>query len=332
MVSSPAAISVVIPTFDRAAIVPRAIDSALAAVSRGDEIIVADDGSTDDTAAIVEAYGDPVRLVRLPHGGPGAARNGGFAAATRPLVAFLDSDDEWFPDKLQLQRAFLDARPDVLFGFTDFAVRLEDDTELRRQLPQWMLPPRPLADLFDPWIPYSSVAALPPGRPDFPVHVGSIYREEMYNNLVAAFTFIGRREELLGKLHFADDIPICEDWHAFGALADHGPAAIFDTETAWQNGHSGPRVTNHPLHLLGSGWLTTLDRVWGQDEEFLAGHRHEFEAARSRARLFRAKSLARHGRLLEAVSDLRAAGGIPALVRTARREAAARRRLRDAAS
>jgi glycosyltransferase involved in cell wall biosynthesis len=330
VVSSKTAVSVVIPTFNRATIVPRAIDSALAAISRGDEIIVVDDGSTDGTAEAVAAYGDPVRFVQLPHGGPGAARNGGVAAATRPLVAFLDSDDEWFPDKLDLQRAFLGARPDVLFVFTDFAVRLEDGTEQRRHLPEWLLPPRPLADVFDPWIPFSSVAPPPEGRPDFLVHVGSIYREQMHNNLVAAFTFIGRREGLLEKLHFADDIPICEDRHAFGAIADDGIAAIFDTETAWQNGHSGPRVTDYDLHLLASGWLKTLDRICGQDEEFLAEHRGEFDAATTRAHLVRAKSPARHGRLREAGHDLRAAGGLPALVRTARRDARSRRRMRDA--
>jgi glycosyltransferase involved in cell wall biosynthesis len=320
-------VSVVIPTFNRATIVPRAIDSALAAIAPGDEIIVADDGSTDDTKAVVEAYGDPVRFVPLPHGGPGAARNGGVAAATKPLVAFLDSDDEWFPDKLELQRRFLEARPDVLFVFTDFGVRLEDGTERRRFLPFWLIPPRPLTDVFDPWVPYSSIAELPAGRADFPVHIGSIYREQMHHNLVAAFTFIGRREELAGRLHFADDIPICEDWHAFGNIADLGPAAIFDTETAWQNGHSGPRVSNHPQHELGSGWLLTLDRIWGQDETFLTANRAEFEEAKSRAHLIRARSLVRHRRLREGGRELRAAGGLRAAARAARRDVRARRRM-----
>src|SRR4051794_36978901 len=100
------AVSAVIPTYNRARLVTRAIHSALAALSPGDEIIVVDDGSSDDTVAAVEAFAPPVRLLPLEHKGAGPARNVGFAAARGPLVAFLDSDDEWFPDKIALQRTF----------------------------------------------------------------------------------------------------------------------------------------------------------------------------------------------------------------------------------
>src|SRR3712207_4230149 len=124
-----AAISVIIPTYNRAALVARAIRNALSLIDPDDEIIVVDDGSTDDTIAIVEAFGSPVRLVRAAHGGAGAARNPGVEAATRPLVAFLDSDDEWMPVKLPLQRTFMARRPDVLFSFSDFAGRSEARVE-----------------------------------------------------------------------------------------------------------------------------------------------------------------------------------------------------------
>src|ERR1044072_1197793 len=95
-------VSAVIPTHNRAHLVTRAIQSALAALSPGDEIIVVDDGSTDGTAVAVEAFGPPVPLMRLAHRGAAAARNAGLDAARGPLVAFLDDDDEWFPDKVAL--------------------------------------------------------------------------------------------------------------------------------------------------------------------------------------------------------------------------------------
>ena len=75
------AVSAVIPTYNRAHLVPRAIRSALAALAPGDEVIVVDDGSTDDTATVVTGFGAPVRLLPVPHGGAGAARNAGLAAA-----------------------------------------------------------------------------------------------------------------------------------------------------------------------------------------------------------------------------------------------------------
>src|SRR5260221_504836 len=190
---TPLAVSAVIPTYNREHLVARAIRSALAALAPGDEIIVVDDGSTDGTAAVVEGFGAPVRLLRLPHGGAGTARNAGLAAARGPLVAFLDSDDEWFPDKIDLQRAFLERRPDILYAFSDFGVRLEDGTEHRNYLTRWLRTPRPLSDIFGPSMPYSSVAPSPAAREDFAVHIGSMYLEEMRNNVVAAFTLMVRK-------------------------------------------------------------------------------------------------------------------------------------------
>jgi glycosyltransferase involved in cell wall biosynthesis len=102
-------VSVIIPTFDRAAVLPRAIDSALAQSGPGLEVIVADDGSGDDTPDVLARYArDPrVRVLRLPHGGVCRARNAAVAQARAPLLAFLDSDDEWLPGKLAAQCALL---------------------------------------------------------------------------------------------------------------------------------------------------------------------------------------------------------------------------------
>lgn len=302
-------VSAVIPTHNRAHLVTRAIRSALAALSPGDEVIVVDDGSTDDTAAAVEAFGPPVRLMRLSHRGAGAARNAGLDAARGPFVAFLDDDDEWFPDKIALQRTFLEQRPDVLFTFSDFGVRLEDGTEHRHYLPRWLRVRRPLTEVFGPGISYSSVAPLPPEREDFTVHVGSMYLEEMRNNLVPTFTLMLRKDEAGDTLRFADDLPTCEEWPAFGRLARRGASAFFETETAWQHGHSGPRLTGAPGHVWAGAWLETLEQVWGSDAEFLAEHGDEFRRTVSDAHLMQANSFARHGKVREARKAIRLAGG-----------------------
>jgi glycosyltransferase involved in cell wall biosynthesis len=105
----PPEVSVIIPTFDRAAVLPRAIDSALAQAGPALEVLVADDGSGDDTLAMLERYADEprVRVLRLPHGGVCRARNAAVAEARAALLAFLDSDDEWLPGKLSAQCAML---------------------------------------------------------------------------------------------------------------------------------------------------------------------------------------------------------------------------------
>lgn len=101
-------VSVIIPTYNRRELVTRAIDSALNQTHKPDEVIVVDDGSTDDTAEMLEIrYGKKIRLIRQENRGVSAARNRGVEAATGEWIAFLDSDDEWFPEKLEIQLRFI---------------------------------------------------------------------------------------------------------------------------------------------------------------------------------------------------------------------------------
>mgnify|MGYP002737498535 CR=1 FL=1 len=96
-------VSVIIPTFNRAATLKRTIDSALAQSYRPLEVIVVDDGSTDGTEAVIRSYGDRIHGIIQPNGGPSAARNTGAEAATGEWLAFLDSDDVWKPEKIARQ-------------------------------------------------------------------------------------------------------------------------------------------------------------------------------------------------------------------------------------
>jgi glycosyltransferase involved in cell wall biosynthesis len=291
----PLAVSAVIPTYNRAHLLARAIDSAVTALGPGDEVIVVDDGSTDGTVALVEGYGGPVRLLRVDHGGAGAARNAGYAAARGPLVAFLDSDDEWFTDKIELQRSFMEARPYVLYCCGDFGVRTEDGRELRRSLPLWLDHGQSPAAEFGPGVLYSTIASLPAGRADFPVYVGDLYLEEMRNGFIAAFTAIVRKPEAGDDLGFAEDLPTCEEWPAFGRLAGRGAGALFDTELAWQHGHDGPRLTEASMDVWADAWGASLRRVWGADPDFLAAHGDDYERALADARMVKAVALARAG-------------------------------------
>jgi glycosyltransferase involved in cell wall biosynthesis len=102
-------VSVVLPTRDRAGVVGRAMASVLAQTSLDLELIVVDDGSTDDTPAVLRSFRDSrVRLIRLAESrGPSRARNEGVWRSRGELVAFLDSDDEWLPEKLDRQVARL---------------------------------------------------------------------------------------------------------------------------------------------------------------------------------------------------------------------------------
>jgi glycosyltransferase involved in cell wall biosynthesis len=107
-------VTVVIPTYNRAHYLPGAIRSVLnqTAADRCD-IIVVDDGSTDDTPGVVAQFGNHVRYLRQPNAGSAAARNAGINASDAEFVAFLDVDDEWLPDKIERQLAVMTRCPEA---------------------------------------------------------------------------------------------------------------------------------------------------------------------------------------------------------------------------
>jgi glycosyltransferase involved in cell wall biosynthesis len=96
-------VSVIIPVYNSARTIRRAVDSVLAQTRRPEEIVVVDDGSTDNVAAALAPFGEQIRLVRKVNGGAGSARNLGIDSSRGEHVAFLDSDDYWEPTKLERQ-------------------------------------------------------------------------------------------------------------------------------------------------------------------------------------------------------------------------------------
>lgn len=118
------AVSVIIPTYNYARFVTEAVDSVLAQTYGDLEVIVVDDGSTDDTPERMKTYGDRVRYIRQANQGPSATRNNGIEAARGDLIAFLDADDVWHPGKLRAQMSYLEAHPDVALLATDCTLEL----------------------------------------------------------------------------------------------------------------------------------------------------------------------------------------------------------------
>ena len=128
--------SVIIPAFNAATTLTRAIDSVRAQSWPVHEIIVVDDGSTDDTANVARRFGDAVRLIRQRNSGVSVARNAGAAAATGDWLVFLDADDWYAPDRIKLHAAWIeeDATLDCLTG--DYEYRDGDGTLLGTSMAQ----------------------------------------------------------------------------------------------------------------------------------------------------------------------------------------------------
>jgi glycosyltransferase involved in cell wall biosynthesis len=196
-----ATFTIVMPAYNAAATIGPAIRSVLGQ-TRGDfELVVIDDGSTDETAARVQAFESDSRviLVRQENCGLPVARNVGIAHGTGRLVSMLDSDDLWLPGYLEAMGAALGSNPDAGFAYTD-AWLLDDETRRvqRASAMAWQDPPDP-----------------PPAEPE------SFLAELLRRNFV--FTSATVRREVLEEVgSYRESLEAAEDYELWLRIAAHG--------------------------------------------------------------------------------------------------------------
>lgn len=184
-------VSVIIPTYNRAGYLKPAINSVLAQTHQNWELIVVDDGSTDETGEVVGQYCNGnrrIRYIRQPNGGASAARNCGIRAARGNLIAFLDDDDRWETEKLDIQCRFLDEHPEIgwVYSFMTIVNGADGTREVRGRV------------------------------------VGS-FREMFRGYFVGPQTVMVRKDcfEQVGLFNVAPQIQGCEDTDIFLRLAKH---------------------------------------------------------------------------------------------------------------
>jgi glycosyltransferase involved in cell wall biosynthesis len=138
-------VSVIIPTFNRGWIIREAIDSVLLQNYPHVELIVVDDGSSDNTAAILSSYGEQLQTIRQPNQGVSAARNSGIRSASGDFIAFLDSDDTWLKQKISTQLLFFKKNPEALICQTE-----EIWIRNGRRVNKKKIHQKPSGDIFEP--------------------------------------------------------------------------------------------------------------------------------------------------------------------------------------
>lgn len=120
-------ISVIIPVYNGEKVIAQAIESILKQTRPADEIVVVDDGSTDNTRRILETYADRIKYKVVSNGGCASARNVAIKMSSGDWIAFLDSDDIWYTEKLETQMKILDQYPEVGLCCSNFHFR-DDNT------------------------------------------------------------------------------------------------------------------------------------------------------------------------------------------------------------
>ena len=205
-------VSVVIPAHNCCAFLPAAIASVVAQSSSDIEILIIDDRSNDGTARLLRDLKDPMPNVIPLEGqgrGPGAARNDAIAVARAPLVAFLDADDIWLPEKLERQLAFHRSHPDVVFSFCDYmhvdAAGVSHGTSFG-------------------YYPHFK-------RRVGPRHLDYRYLDEPHGtllaeNVVGTSTVVARRDVLWRINAFDEGLSSASDWDLWLRLALAGPVAF----------------------------------------------------------------------------------------------------------
>jgi glycosyltransferase involved in cell wall biosynthesis len=176
-----APISVVITAHDSEEFLRDTLQSVFDQTLAAAEVLVVDDGSTDRSAELAEAMG--ARIIRQANAGVSAARNAGVRAAVQPWIAFLDDDDLWEPEKLDVQWRALEMAPEAGAVFSDHATF--DETGLRKPA---VLRGRPT---------YRRIAREPLGRDVYRLDQGDLGRALCRGNLLKPSTLVARRELLL---------------------------------------------------------------------------------------------------------------------------------------
>ena len=209
-------VSVVIPTYNRAALLREAVASVLAQSYAAFELIVVDDGSTDATAAFLRTA-RAVRLVRQDHTGmPGQARNAGARAARGEYLAFLDSDDLWLPHKLAVQVAAAAAAGDAI-----------NHTRER-----WLRGGRVISQ-----------------RGQRHRRSGDLFADSLRKCIIGPSTVLLRREVFEATGGFRDDLEIAEDYELWLRLTARHPVGYVERESVIKRAGHGDQLSERYGHI-----------------------------------------------------------------------------------
>jgi len=301
-------VSVIIPTYNRAGCIARAIDSVLKQTHADVEVLVIDDGSTDTTRALVlDTYGkdERVRYVYQENRGVSAARNHGIRLVRGSFAALLDSDDAWMPFKLELQLACLGAFPDAGMVWTDMTATGPDGkVHSERYLKTFYSSYRWFSsqDLFDRSLPLAEVApGLAQGVGDSRAYSGDIYAQMILGNLVHTSTVLLRRERLEQVGFFDESCRSGEDHEFHLNTCRAGRVAFADVCSIFYQIGAADQLTQPKYKVeMARKFLTTMTAALARDREQIRLPQSMIDRALEGAHRWMAEALITDGRWREA--------------------------------
>lgn len=268
-------VSVIITTFNRSALVVEAIESVLAQNFRDFEIIVVNDGSTDDTREVLAKYGDRIRCIHQANAGLNAARNAAIDVARGEFFALLDDDDLWEPGKLELCVALARHFPTAGFVFSNFNILRGKSTITRDGLRTWHRNLRDFAEVFPVRHELSAgeLGLAAPARDRYIVYEGDVYAASMPAPWVLPAAGLVRIGRVPPGLRFNEADPTCGDWEYFARLSHHAGCVFVDYDAAANRSHEDAvRLTRLPKVVQLGRRVAMIERIWCADSAFMAAH------------------------------------------------------------
>jgi glycosyltransferase involved in cell wall biosynthesis len=283
--AQPGMVSVIIPTFNRAAIVRRAIDSALSQTYGNVEVIVVDDGSTDDTRQVVASCGERVRYFYQQNAGVSAARNTGLRNVRGEFVAFLDSDDAWQPWRVEGQIAALTRHPEAGLAWTDMTAVDNDGKIINERHLRVMYAAHRRIRIDEQMRQVETLgalsAAVPADLAAAAVRIGDLSNMILLGNLLHTSTVLVRRAwiEMVGGFD-PTFVRAGEDYEFYVRLCSAGPVIFIDAPSTFYCVGAPDQLTRPAMHLeIARNNLRAIEKWVPHSGEHLS---LETEAIRSR--------------------------------------------------
>jgi len=231
-------VSVIIPTYNRARYLVEAIESVFAQTYNDSdmEIIVVDDGSTDETLEKLKPYRERIKYIYVDNGGPAHARNAGMRMARGKYIAFLDSDDLYYPYKIEIQADFLDTHHDVAVVCSEFSAindkGLLDEFHLKKyHRSAYTESDATYENIFSEGISISSAGLNLKGWDDRKVYAGKVF-ERYYDELILATNTVMFRRSLLKNVGLQHETyRVFEDYEFLLRMVKSYKVAFIDVPT-----------------------------------------------------------------------------------------------------
>jgi glycosyltransferase involved in cell wall biosynthesis len=278
-------VSVVIPTYNRARFLPEALESVFAQSYPNIEVVLADDGSIDDTCNVIRPYLNRIVYVKKANGGLASARNVGLRHASGKYIAIMDSDDICMPDRIATQVGYLERNPNVFLCSSDFSAfdgtKITETSHIRSYYSAVKRVPEGVRGLYQerhavdsreiPWL--SNVE-----HNELDIYVGDVYDALIWGNFIHPPTIMVRQAVVEKVGEFDEGMSVATDYDWILRVSRHGKAAFIDRPLLKYRYSDDQMSSDRHLAKIGYETIMVLEKLLSEDPEILERHANRFKA------------------------------------------------------